>query len=309
MDEARKRNGAVVIKKFMMLTVAVSMICNALADTETVGGYTWTYRINGDTATIEFTYYRPAISPTPNGGIAIPATLGGKPVTSIGFEVFSGCSGLTSVTIPDSVTSIGNSAFSGCSGLTSVTIPDSVTSIGDWAFYGCSSILLFEVGEGNEHYKSIDGLLLTKDGTTLVAGINRDVAIPGSVTDISSYAFCNCNGLTSVTIPDSVTSIGSYAFYGCSGLTSVTIPGSVTSIGYGAFGGYTSVVAFEVAEDNEHYKSVDGLLLTKDGKTLVAAVKGDVVIPDGVTSLRSYMFDNFSGLTSVTIPDSVTSKL
>ena len=52
----------------------------------------------------------------------------------------SGCTSLTSVTIPNSVTSIGDSAFSGCTSLTSVTIPDSVTSIGDGAFVGCTSL-------------------------------------------------------------------------------------------------------------------------------------------------------------------------
>ena len=121
------------------------------------------------------------------------------PVTSIGGSAFYGCSGLTSVTIPNSVTSIGWYAFMGCSGMNSVTIGNSVTSIGGYAFSGCS-------------------------------GMNS-VTIGNSVTSIGGYAFYGCSGLTSVTIGNSVTSIGEYAFYGCSGLTSMSIPASVIEIG------------------------------------------------------------------------------
>ena len=72
--------------------------------------------------------------------VVIPSVHEGLPVMSIGQYAFRGCSGLTSVTIPDSVTSIGDSAFSGCSSLTTVTIPDSVTSIGFGAFSDCSGL-------------------------------------------------------------------------------------------------------------------------------------------------------------------------
>ena len=80
--------------------------------------------------------------------IVIPQTYRGNPVTGIGESAFWGCSGLTSVSIPQGVTSIGESAFSGCSGLTSVSIPQGVTSIGDWAFYGCSGLTSVSIPQG-----------------------------------------------------------------------------------------------------------------------------------------------------------------
>ena len=158
-------------------------------------------------------------------------------LTSIGKLAFSCCSGLTSVTIPNSVESIGEEAFSGCSGLTSVTIPNSVTSIGQFVFFGCSG--LTSVTIPNSVTSIEDGAFAGCSGLT-------SVTIPNSVTSIGQYAFSDCYRLTSVTIPNSVTSIGKSAFRYCINMTSVTIPNSVTSIGNQAFNGCSGLTSVTI---------------------------------------------------------------
>jgi uncharacterized repeat protein (TIGR02543 family) len=235
------------------------------------------------------------------GDIIIPATIEGKPVTSIGdwaFSVqgsitsvaisdgvtsigkggFAFCSSLTSAVIPDSVTSIGERAFDYCTDLASVTIPVGVTSIGEGAFTNCSALTSITVETANPLYSSLDGVLFDKNQATLIqfpAGKSGAYLIPTNVTSIGNSAFWGCSGLTAVTIPDSVTSIGTSAFRGCSGFTTVKIPTSVISIGGDAFDGCTGLRS--------------------------------VTIPSSITSIEEYTFISCSGLESMTIPDSVTS--
>ena len=202
------------MKKLLMRRLAGGILFAAampiMADTETVGGYTWTYSINGGTAVIE------SVSPEPSGSVTIPSTLGGRPVT--GIDVFGGCTALTDVAIPAGVTEMWESMFDGCDSLRSIS-----------------------VAAGNTSYKAVDGMLLTKDGKTLVVvpqalnvcGFN----VPDSVVRIGEYAFESCHWLQRITLPLSVTNIGHAAFSGCLCLYSVTMQGDVRYIGDNAFDG------------------------------------------------------------------------
>ena len=208
--------------------------------------------------------------------VILPSTYNGKPVTSIGYEAFADCRSLTSIDIPDSVTSIREGAFYNCYSLTSITIPDSVTSIGGSAFYDCPCI------KTNKGLSYVDKWLIYAD-----------------------------RNITSATIKDDTVGIADYAFDGCSSLTSITIPDSVTSIGDYAFAWWSSLTSINVSANNMNYKSIDGNLYCKDGKTLIQYAMGKTAttftIPDSVTSIGEAAFYYCSSLTSIVVPDSVTS--
>ena len=199
-------------------------------------------------------------------------------VTSIGNGTFAYCSSLTNIIIPNSVTSIGRYTFEDCNSLTSITIPDSVTSIGYSAFESCNSL--------------------------------TNITIPNSVTSIGHRAFAYCSSLTNITISDSVTSIGKDAFRDCSSLTSITIPEGVTSIGIGTFNNCSSLTSINVSDNNKNYSSIEGVLFNKDKTDIIKypAKKKETSydIPNAVTYIGDYAFEDCSSLTNITIPNSVT---
>jgi hypothetical protein len=169
----------------------------------------------------------------PAGAVTIPCMTNGLPVTAIGSNAFfvnyGSSSGVTSVTIPNSVISIGDYAFLACA-MTNVTVPGSVTNIGYQAF---ASSGLISVMIGNNITTVNNGTSIGEQAFIGCSGLTS-VTLGNNVTSIGEDAFNGCYGLANVTLGNSVTNIGKYTFAACS-LTNITIPGSITSIGYGAF--------------------------------------------------------------------------
>ena len=238
-----------------------------------------------------------------------------KSVTGIGDSAFKGCASLASLTIPDSVTIIGANAFAGCESLTNLTIGPGVVEIGDCAFCGCKNLLSFSVAEENKCFTAIDGVLFSKDRTTLIAypaARHGAYEIPSSVSAIRRQAFANCSGLTSVSIPGSVTEFGRWAFMDCEALTSVTFTSmrpSILQIMNPAFKGCDNIASISLCNGDERQlrKIVKGFVYSSDMKTLIEAPKprkGSVRVPTSVTRIGDNAFSGCN-LQSIKIPNSV----
>ena len=198
-------------------------------------------------------------------------------VISIGDDAFCNCDTMVTVVIESGVKEIGEGAFLHCPSLTSITVPDSMISIADSAFRYCPCLTDINIDSANEYFSAEGGMLFDKSKQKLICctqAVNGSYSVPAGVTEIGSFAFIDCSGLTSVSIPPSVTSIGDSAFYGCSGLTSVSLSCSVTSIGEYAFYECSSLT--------------------------------EIIIPEGMMSIEEGTFAECTSLTNVTIPNSVT---
>lgn len=206
-------------------------------------------------------------------------------------NAFADCDSLTSVSIPDGIIYVGAGAFSGCSSLTSISLPKSIEYIGEEVFADSNSLNNISVDENCENYYSVDGNLYSSKNSSLVA-----YAVGKTDKEFS--------------IPEGITTIEKYAFGGSTKLQTLYIPKSLTNIDSSVYKALRKIQSVEVATENENYKSENGNLLSKDGKTFLLYAKSktdtEFSIPEGVTVVGKYAFANASNLTSVNIPNSVT---
>ncbi len=279
----------------MLLSVTVPLTSHALMEGD------FTYEVHEGQATIT------SFNNEYSGSLTIPATLGGVPVSGIG-----------------------NAAFLSCTSLTSVMIPDNITIIGEQAFRDCTSLTAINVDTNNPNYSSIEGVLFSKDKTSLFQYPNAKAviySIPKSVTSIGNYAFSDCS-ISNITIPENVTIIGFGAFDYCSFLTSVYFHGDAPQIlGIYIFKSTPATVyrkeetsgwpqvgdswAFRPTAlwwpDFDYSIANDVVTITK-----YTGEGGAVTIPNTieelpVTTIGELAFETCTSVTSVIIPDSVTS--
>lgn len=258
-------------------------------------------------------------------------------VTAIEPYTFGDCEELASLTLPDGILTIGEGAFSGCYLLPSINIPASVTFIDIDVFYDCEEMQSIDVDPLNATFTSVDGVMFSKDLTTLIRCpcgrpgpsyavphgtlhleyyafeycVNlSEITLPSSLQTIDEWAFYYTQQVTEIYIPDSVTSIGSSAFRNCSGLTGVVIGSGVSTIGENAFGSCDDLLGFEVNPLNNNFTEVDGVLFSKDQSTLLrfpAGLSGSYAVPVGTTAIADNAFTDSELLTSVSLPDGLIS--
>ena len=229
-------------------------------------------------------------------------------VTSIKKDAFMSCIELKSVKIGRGVTKIGDSAFMACTSLTSIEIPDNVTSVGEYIFQSCESLKEVTIGKG--------------------------------LASISSSMFFLCSALEKIVIPAEVESIEAYAFGDCTSLADVCYGGTVAewnalkndgktdSTGNDALFNATihctdgiaitadkAAAAITSLESGEYNIAVTGAITSETISTIATALQSngnakvglDLSKTTGLTSIGEYAFMYCSSLTSVIIPDSVTS--
>ena len=202
---------------------------------------------------------------------------------------------ISKLSLPNSVTRIAYENFANCSNLSEIDIPTSVISMGGHAF---DNTPWYDVQADGEVY--LEHVFYNYKGEMPAT---TEITIKDGTTVIADYALEERTGLTKLTFPEGLKAIGSWALYNCTSIEEINIPSSVTDIDTSAFAGCSYLTAINVSDGNPNYKSIDGVLFSKDGTELLWCPKresGRYEVPEGVTRIATGAFSD-SGVTAVKI--------
>ncbi|MDE5885346.1 MAG: leucine-rich repeat protein [Oscillospiraceae bacterium] len=216
--------------------------------------------------------------------ITIPAEINNVPVTGISSHAFSN-SGITSVSIPDTIISIPMSAFYKCENLTSVDLPSGLTQIGSEAFKACTSLKNI----------TLPDTLTTIDSRAFEGAGLTEITIPGSVSNVTG--FYGCHNLTNVVIQEGATAINYDAFTCCRSLTNITLPSTITQIATRAFASCDALESIALPES-----------LTTLQSYAFAGCRSlkEIILPDSLVTLNAFAFQQCTALESVTLSKGMT---
>jgi len=209
-------------------------------------------------------------------------------------NAFEDCTSLTTITFPNNIQEIAYAAFRNCTGLISVYIPASVTTMGDNAFTGCTGLTHVYIEDltawCNIDFGGVSGNPLSyAHNLYLNSELVTDLVIPDGINRIDDGAFCNATCLTSVTIPASVKEVGQAAFSGCTNLQGV----------------YISDLAAWCDINFRYQNSGANPLRLAHNLYLNGQLITDLVIPEGVDSIKLNAFSDLQCITSLSISKSV----
>lgn len=234
-------------------------------------------------------------------------------ITTIEMSAFEDCVNLKSINLPNGLTTIETSAFSGCYNVKELNLPNTLTSIGNAAFSRCSSISSIIIPEGVE-----------KIETSTFSGCESltSIILPSSLKHLGSHAFRECTSLRKIFIPEGITNFPEALFYGCTNLQTVNVPVSVTKIKRLAFmncepdiycviGSYADQYYTQNGIKHISVDSFDDAQLTSDfiidgGKLIkYTGAGGDVVIPENVTIIGEYVFNENNTINTVSFAGNI----
>ena len=245
-----------------------------------------------------------------------------KKVMSIGDDAFCGCN-ISNIEIPSSVTEIGEAAFENCKKLTSIELPSGITTVADRTFRWCSELTTVKFPSsiiliGAEAFSGCKNLKILEFPSNLTkierfafyecSGLTS-IELSINIKEIEEYAFSSCNNITSIKFPPNLKEIKNSTFYNCNSLENVNIPSNIEKIEQRVFAHCNKLQTITVSQENQFYKSQDGVVFDKDGKKIIIYPAGkkdsSYSIPDGITSIEAYAFAGDGALRKLIVPGSV----